>query len=56
MGYLLLIAAWIIGVIVPFATGHVIWGIVAVLVPPVAVAIGGFWLVVLAIGLFAAVL
>lgn len=52
----LILLAWIIGVIVPFATGHSIWGIVAVLCPPVAIAIGGFWIVVGIIGLIAGAL
>lgn len=42
--------AWVIGIIVPFATGHMLWGIAALLFPPLAIVIGGFWLIVLFFG------
>lgn len=52
---LLIILAWLLGCIVAFSTGHVIWGIVAVIVPPVGVLIGGYWIIVFALAVLLAV-
>jgi hypothetical protein len=54
MGYLILLLAWAIGVIVPFSTGHIVWGFIALLCPPVGLVIGGFWLLVAACGVLLA--
>ena len=56
MAYLLLIASWILGAIIMFATGHPLWGIAAVILPPVGIAVGGFWIVAFAIAIVGAVL
>jgi hypothetical protein len=47
--------AYVIGLIVPFATGHPLWGVAALLIPPLALVIGLFWLAVVCLGILLAV-